>query len=342
MPPKRRTTRATPAATTTPTTTVTDAQLQALIDRGVATALAEHDASRSRDGNNSHDSRTGGRRQVPTQRECTYSDFLKCQPMNFKGTKGVVGLTQWVEKMEYVFLISNCAITRMFKRFSFYETPKVVSPAWETISEIEHAFEDNQYKPEEYINTPSWNHPTIYCDNDDDEDYTIAITPDLPITDSLIMKDEHLDAILTMESGELLKYSVREPVHTPKISFQFHQEMIDFLLEEFAGENSLLSLQFQQELLEADLHRQKVMLKYGVTYRLATAYHPQTSGQVEVSNRGLKRILERTVGENHASWSDKLDDALWAFRTAFKTPIGCTPYKLVYGKACYLPIELDC
>ncbi|GKD39288.1 reverse transcriptase domain-containing protein [Tanacetum coccineum] len=85
----------------------------------------------------------------------------------------------------------------------------------------------------------------------------------------------------------------------------------------------------------------KVMLKYGVTHRLSTAYHPQMSGQVEVSNRGLKRILERTVGENRASWSDKLDDALWAFRTAFKTPIGCTPYKLVYGKACHLPIELE-
>ncbi|GKD70172.1 reverse transcriptase domain-containing protein [Tanacetum coccineum] len=85
----------------------------------------------------------------------------------------------------------------------------------------------------------------------------------------------------------------------------------------------------------------KVMLKYGVTHRLSTAYHPQTSGQVEVSNRGLKRILERTVGENCVSWSDKLDDALWAFRTAFKTPIRCAPYKLVYGKACHLPIELE-
>nr|GEZ85644.1 reverse transcriptase domain-containing protein [Tanacetum cinerariifolium] len=76
-------------------------------------------------------------------------------------------------------------------------------------------------------------------------------------------------------------------------------------------------------------HFANAMLKYGVTRRLAIAYHPQTSRQVEVSNRGLKRILERTVGENRASWSDKLDDTLWAFRTAFKTPIGCTPYKLV-------------
>nr|GEV02061.1 reverse transcriptase domain-containing protein [Tanacetum cinerariifolium] len=85
----------------------------------------------------------------------------------------------------------------------------------------------------------------------------------------------------------------------------------------------------------------RVMLKYGVTHRLSTAYHPQTSRQVEVTNRGLKRILERTVGENRALWSDKLEDALWAFRTAFKTPICCTPYMLVYGKSCHLPLELE-
>nr|GEW82766.1 reverse transcriptase domain-containing protein [Tanacetum cinerariifolium] len=85
----------------------------------------------------------------------------------------------------------------------------------------------------------------------------------------------------------------------------------------------------------------KVMSKYMVTHRLSTAYHPQTSGQVKVSNRGLKRILERTIGENHASLSEKLDDALWAFRTAYKTPIGCTSYKLVYGKFCHLSIELE-
>nr|GFA03928.1 reverse transcriptase domain-containing protein [Tanacetum cinerariifolium] len=85
----------------------------------------------------------------------------------------------------------------------------------------------------------------------------------------------------------------------------------------------------------------KVMRKYGVTHRLSTAYHPQTSGQVEVSNRGLKRILERTISQYRASWSDKLDDALWAFRTAYKTPTACTPYKLVYGKACHLLMELE-
>nr|GEU75961.1 DNA-directed DNA polymerase [Tanacetum cinerariifolium] len=85
----------------------------------------------------------------------------------------------------------------------------------------------------------------------------------------------------------------------------------------------------------------KVMSRYRVTHRLATSYHPQTSGQVEVSNQGLKRILKRAVGENHASWFEKLEDALWAFRTAYKIPIGCTPYKLVYEKSCHLPIEIE-
>nr|GEV31926.1 retrovirus-related Pol polyprotein from transposon 17.6 [Tanacetum cinerariifolium] len=75
--------------------------------------------------------------------------------------------------------------------------------------------------------------------------------------------------------------------------------------------------------------------------RLAIMDLHETSGQVEVSNRGLQRILERAVGENHASWLDKLDYARWAFRTAYKTPIGCTPYKLLYEKACHLLVELE-
>ncbi|XP_048601526.1 uncharacterized protein LOC125580669 [Brassica napus] len=84
-----------------------------------------------------------------------------------------------------------------------------------------------------------------------------------------------------------------------------------------------------------------LLKKNGVKHKVATPYHPQTSGQVEISNREIKSILEKTVGTTRKDWSTKLDDALWAYRTAFKTPLGTTPFNLVYGKACHLPVELE-
>nr|GEU59736.1 reverse transcriptase domain-containing protein [Tanacetum cinerariifolium] len=102
MAPKRR--------TSTTTTPMTNAQLKALIAHGVANALAERDTDRSRNDDDNHDLGTGSRRIERATRECTYNDFLKCQPLNFKGTEGVVGLTQWFEKMEYMFHTSNCTM----------------------------------------------------------------------------------------------------------------------------------------------------------------------------------------------------------------------------------------
>ncbi|GJR30461.1 reverse transcriptase domain-containing protein [Tanacetum coccineum] len=92
---------------------------------------------------------------------------------------------------------------------------------------------------------------------------------------------------------------------------------------------------------DARVELEKALQRYGVTHKLSTAYHPQSNGQTEVTNRAIKRILERSVGYNPKDWSKKLNDALWAFRTAYKTPTRCTPFRLVYGKACHLPVEIE-
>ena len=85
----------------------------------------------------------------------------------------------------------------------------------------------------------------------------------------------------------------------------------------------------------------KTLAKYDVNHRIASPYHPQSSGQVELSNGEINLILQKMLIGPRKNWSKNLDDALWAYRTTYKNPVGISPYKMVYGKACHLPLELE-
>jgi hypothetical protein len=85
----------------------------------------------------------------------------------------------------------------------------------------------------------------------------------------------------------------------------------------------------------------KTLARYDVSHIIASAYHPQTSGQVALSNRDIKSILQKTINRSRKNWASKLNDALWAYRTTYKNPMGMSPYKMVYRKACHLPLELE-
>lgn len=86
---------------------------------------------------------------------------------------------------------------------------------------------------------------------------------------------------------------------------------------------------------------EKALEQYGVKHKFTSPYHQQTNGQDEVFNREIKKILEKIVSSSRKDWSLKLDEDLWAYQTVFKAPIGLTPFQMIYGKSCHLPVELE-
>ncbi|XP_042412993.1 uncharacterized protein K02A2.6-like [Zingiber officinale] len=156
---------------------------------------------------------------------------------------------------------------------------------------------------------------------------------DLPIDD--IFPDEHLLALSTVDYVSKLVEAIASPTSDARTVIKLFKGII---FPRFGVPKAVIS-DGGSHFIERQF--ENLLRKYGVSHKVATPYHPQTNGQAEISNREIKAILEKTVSTSRKDWSLKLDDALWAYRTAYKTPIGMTPYRLVYGKRCHLPVELE-
>nr|GEY63072.1 putative reverse transcriptase domain-containing protein [Tanacetum cinerariifolium] len=367
MSPKRST-RFNPGTTpvTTPSTTatsVTNAQLQAMINEGVNAALAARDATRN--GDDSHTSGTGTRRPVQVARECSYSEFVKCKPLDFKGTEGVIELTRWFEKMESVFSISNCTTSNQVKFVtctlqddaltwwnSYVKTTtseEAYAMTWATLKKKI----TGKYCPRGMLNvrlttkeslrtslgtTRISNHIREKTQNNDRGNqarndraparvYAVGNAGGNP--DNVVAAPSEMKEL--SEQLQELFDKVRENDPLDKLARLYLNRIV-------ARHRIPVSIICDRDGRFTSNFWKSFQKALGTDICMSTAYHPEINGQSERTIQTLEDMLRACVIDLGKGWVKHLPLAEFSYNNSYHASIKAAPYEALYGRKCRSPV----
>nr|GEY74939.1 putative reverse transcriptase domain-containing protein [Tanacetum cinerariifolium] len=313
-------------------TTVTNAQLQTMIDQGVTAALAARDALRSTNGDDSHNSRTGVRRTERTGRKCTYTDFLKCQPLPFKGTEGVARLSQWCERMEST--VGHEAAYGM---------------SWKTLMNMM----TDKYCPRNEIRKLEMELWELKVKGTDLASYTqrfqeLALLYGRMFSKEADKIEKYVGGLPDMIHGSVVASKPKTMV-TANTNNANNQRGTEFGQKPTCYECGVKG-HYRREcpkLKNNNNHgnqggRNNAPAKFekalGTNLSMSTAYHPETDGQSERTIQTLKDMLHACVIDFGKVWVKHLPLAKFSYNNSYHASIKAAPYEVLYGRKCQSPV----
>nr|GEW06845.1 reverse transcriptase domain-containing protein [Tanacetum cinerariifolium] len=248
-------------------------------------------------------------------------------PTNVKGVRSFLGHAGFYRRFIKDFSMISKLMTQLLMKDAKFDFSEDCKKSFSKLKE--------KLTTAPIIISPDWSVPfELICDA---SDFAVGAILGQRIEGAENLAADHLSRLENPNMGELAEEEIIDK-HPDEHLMRLKSKLKDE--EPWGNKYILVAVDYVFKWVEAQTlptNDARVLVKFlkGLFSRF------ETNGQTKVTNRAIKRIMERSVRYNLMDWSEKLNDALWAFRTASKTPTGCTPFRMVYGKACHLQVEIE-